>query len=106
MPGLHRVAPRCPGTGRAGCDRDDTNKLAPAGRRLIADHTRTGATGSRRARAPGGEAVSTASLYTEPDMTMERAIGVIDDALARDSHFHVYSNGTDKVEPMLALRQA
>lgn len=50
--------------------------------------------------------MSTASLYVEPDMSIDRALDVVEQALNRDSHFSVYDIGTDKVEPMLPLRQA
>jgi hypothetical protein len=50
--------------------------------------------------------MSTATLYVEPTMTTERAIEVIDQALARDSHFHAYDIGEDAIVPILPLRQA
>lgn len=50
--------------------------------------------------------MSTATLYVEPEMTLERALEVVDQALNRDSHFSVYDIGDDKVSPMLPLRQA
>jgi superfamily II RNA helicase len=53
-----------------------------------------------------GENMSTATLYVEPEMTTARALQVIEDALACDSHFSVYDIGEDAVRPMLPLRQA
>jgi chromosome segregation ATPase len=50
--------------------------------------------------------MSTATLYVEPEMTTARALQVIEDALACDSHFSVYDIGEDAVRPMLPLRQA
>lgn len=50
--------------------------------------------------------MSTATLYCEPAMTLERVLDVVDEALKRDSHFYVYDSGEDKVVPMLPLRQA
>lgn len=50
--------------------------------------------------------MSTASLYVEPEMSLERAIQVTEEALGRDSHFAVFTGIGGETETILPLRQA